>query len=97
MRDTGHAYSVETLPSEFNQQTKETLWSAIRSIEEGALLMRRMACQLKEGKQVEASAALERAGRVREVVLQHEKHAREENCTRWRLRNYGAMIPLRTA
>lgn len=40
---TGHAYSTESLLAEFSIKTEETLWSAIRILEEGALFMRGLA------------------------------------------------------
>ena len=40
---TGHAYSADSLLAEFNIQTEETLWSAIRILEEGALFMKGLA------------------------------------------------------
>ena len=78
---TGHAYSVETLLSEFDEQTEHTLWSAIRSVEESVLLLRRMAGHLKTHDHPEAAAALERkaeeaslrANRIREIVMRLEK------------------------
>lgn len=40
---TGHAYSSDSLLAEFNIRTEETLWSAIRALEEDMLLMRDLA------------------------------------------------------
>lgn len=40
---TGHAYSVQSLLAEVNEKMEESLWSAIRSFEEGAMLMHQMA------------------------------------------------------
>jgi two-component system chemotaxis response regulator CheB len=40
---TGHAYSVRSLLAEVTEKMEEALWSAIRSFEEGAMLMRQMA------------------------------------------------------
>ena len=45
---TGHAYSLESLLADFTEQNENTLWSAIRSLEETTLLLRRMATQLQE-------------------------------------------------
>jgi two-component system, chemotaxis family, protein-glutamate methylesterase/glutaminase len=89
---TGHAYSVETLLDEFHEQTEETLWNAIRSIEESVLLMGRMAKHLKEHQHTDAAEALlnkareaqERAKLVRDVVMHHEKvlkHSKGEKTT----------------
>jgi two-component system, chemotaxis family, protein-glutamate methylesterase/glutaminase len=40
---TGHAYSAESLLADLSIKTEETLWSAIRVLEEGALFMRGLA------------------------------------------------------
>ena len=40
---TGHAYSAESLLAELGIKTEETLWSAIRALEENALFMRGLA------------------------------------------------------
>lgn len=40
---TGHAYSIESLLAEFAIKTEESLWSAIRALEEDALLMKGLA------------------------------------------------------
>jgi two-component system chemotaxis response regulator CheB len=78
---TGHAYSVETLLSEFNQKTEEILWNALRSIEETVLLLKRMASHLSQHRHNEAADALlqeakdaqARADRIRDVVFQQGK------------------------
>jgi two-component system chemotaxis response regulator CheB len=77
---TGHAYSLEALLAEFNERTEESLWGAIRSLEETVLLLRRMAAQAAEHGQGQAAAALEqkargaqrRADLVRQAVMPHE-------------------------
>ncbi|MBV9489368.1 MAG: chemotaxis protein CheB [Verrucomicrobia bacterium] len=78
---TGHAYSLETLLAEFTERTEETLWNAIRSLEESALLMQRMAAHLADHQHTQAAEALQqkageaqqRADLVRQVVMQHER------------------------
>ena len=40
---TGHAYSADSLLAEFGIKTEESLWSAIRALEEDVLLMRGLA------------------------------------------------------
>ncbi len=57
---TGHGYSVASLLAEFGEQTEDTLWNAVRAIEENILLLRRMAEQLKSHGHETAAAALER-------------------------------------
>ena len=46
---TGHAYSVHSLLAEVTEKMEESLWSAIRSFEEGAMLLRQMAGHTHEG------------------------------------------------
>jgi two-component system chemotaxis response regulator CheB len=46
---TGHAYSVKSLLAEVTEKMEESLWSAIRSFEEGAMLMSQMADHAYEG------------------------------------------------
>jgi two-component system, chemotaxis family, protein-glutamate methylesterase/glutaminase len=83
---TGHAYSLETLLAEFTERTEETLWNAIRSMEETVLLLRRMAAQMAEHGHDQEAATLEqkvretqqRAELVRQTVMQHEKPIKEE-------------------
>jgi two-component system chemotaxis response regulator CheB len=77
---TGHAYSVDSLLAEFTEKTEETLWSAIRAIEEGVLLMRELARHVGErhdGTDAEAlltkaDESQRRAELVRTVVMSHE-------------------------
>jgi two-component system chemotaxis response regulator CheB len=83
---TGHAYSVDTLLAEFNEKTEETLWSAIRSMEESALLLHHLASHFSELKQDESAEALlkkaqeslQRAELVRQATLRHEKLSEEK-------------------
>lgn len=77
---TGHAYSVESLLAEFAEKTEDSLWSAIRAIEEGAILMRNLAKHFGEqhnGTHAEALLAKadesqRRAELVRQVVMSQE-------------------------
>jgi two-component system chemotaxis response regulator CheB len=77
---TGHAYSVDSLLSEFTEKTGESLWSAIRAIEEGVILMRSIAKHFSEhhnGTEAEAlftkaDESQQRADLVRRAVLNHE-------------------------
>jgi two-component system chemotaxis response regulator CheB len=82
---TGHAYSIESLLSELTEKTEEVLWTAIRSIEETVLLLRRMSSQLVEHQHHPAAetmlqrayAAQQRADLVRKAVFTHEKISSE--------------------
>lgn len=78
---TGHAYSLETLLAEFSDRTEETLWNAVRSMEEATLLMRRMADRLAEYKHSHAAESLLKEARrtqqhsevVRKLVAERRK------------------------
>jgi two-component system, chemotaxis family, protein-glutamate methylesterase/glutaminase len=78
---TGHAYSLEALLAEYTEQTEESLWNTIRSLEETVLLLRCMAAQAAEHGHGQAVAALEqkvreaqrRADLVRQALMPHEK------------------------
>jgi two-component system, chemotaxis family, protein-glutamate methylesterase/glutaminase len=45
---TGHAYSVDSLLAEITEGVEDSLWNAIRSVEESVLLLRHMAEHLPE-------------------------------------------------
>jgi len=84
---TGHAFSLQSLLSELNTQIESNLWTAIRSIEECALLLDHVAKHLQmtpERKQLAerfgqtAREAERRAGKVREVVMKNEPLPIEE-------------------
>jgi two-component system, chemotaxis family, protein-glutamate methylesterase/glutaminase len=44
---TGHAYSIASLISAINEGMEDSLWNAIRALEEGGILMQRMAEHLQ--------------------------------------------------
>lgn len=83
---TGHAYSVDSLLAEFTEKTEESMWSAIRAIEEGVLLMRDLARHFSEqhnGADAEAlllkaDESQRRADVVRRAVMSHENLSREK-------------------
>lgn len=73
---TGHAYSVESLLAEMDEAIEDTLWSAIRALEERAMLIRH-ASEHPSGS--DASALVSRADEtqrradvVRQVVFEGE-------------------------
>jgi len=78
---TGHAYSLESLVAEIDQAIEESLWSAIRSVEEKVLLMRHLAEHVRESDDVPAAeqflslarTAQRRADLVRQAVIQKEE------------------------
>ena len=78
---TGHGYSADSLLSEFKIKTEETLWSAIRALEEDALFMRALARHSAEhhnGANSEswlkkADEVLERVTLVRKALARDER------------------------
>lgn len=83
---TGHAYSVESLLSGFQERTEEALWSAVRSLQETELLTRRMAALLEEQHQNMAAETLreqakqthKKAERVREILFRDPSNGQEQ-------------------
>ncbi|HXW07995.1 MAG TPA: hypothetical protein VD833_22385 [Vicinamibacterales bacterium] len=45
---TGHAYSIENLIAAVSDGIDESLWNAIRALEEGALLLQRLGTHLEQ-------------------------------------------------
>ena len=78
---TGHAYSVESLLAEINEGVEDSIWNAIRSIEENVLLLRHMAEHLGGDENVHTSEqflaraqeAQRRADLVRRATLTQEQ------------------------
>jgi two-component system, chemotaxis family, protein-glutamate methylesterase/glutaminase len=74
---TGHAYSVDSLLAEITEGVEDSLWNAIRSIEESMLLLRHMAEHLTESENgntaerflAQAQEAERRADLVRQAVI----------------------------
>ena len=76
---TGHAYTLESLMSEMDDVIEETLWSAIRALEERAMLLRQAGGHAQEkhseaerGFLVRAEESQRRAEAVRQVMLHDE-------------------------
>jgi two-component system, chemotaxis family, protein-glutamate methylesterase/glutaminase len=81
---TGHAFSADSLLAALTESVEETLWSAIRSIDESAMLMRHMAEHVGESDGGSSERFLEKAcdaerrsALVRRAVFDHE-HLSEE-------------------
>lgn len=78
---TGHAFSINSLLAELTENVEDTLWTAIRSMQESTMLMRHLAQHLSgngEGAMAElfiqkAQEAEQRADLVRQAVMGHEK------------------------
>lgn len=83
---TGHAYSVDALLAEFSEKTEDSLWSAIRALEENVILLRHLASHFGEKEQNgsaekllrKAQEAQQRADLVRQAVTSHEKLSEEK-------------------
>jgi two-component system chemotaxis response regulator CheB len=86
---TGHAYSVDSLLAEFTIKTEESLWSAIRALEENVILLKGLAGHVaghhthpesithSESLLKKADEAQERANLVRQALAPIEPHALE--------------------
>jgi two-component system, chemotaxis family, protein-glutamate methylesterase/glutaminase len=77
---TGHAFSADGLLAKLTEGIEETLWSAIRNIEESVLLMRHLARHLKAHDPWNAREFLRKAEEaekrselVRSAVYEHEE------------------------
>ncbi|MFL6335239.1 MAG: chemotaxis protein CheB [Pyrinomonadaceae bacterium] len=82
---TGHAYSADSLLAELTESVEETMWSAIRSIDESAMLMRHMAEHVRESDaaaaarfEEKAREAEHRSAQVRRAVFGHENLSEEK-------------------
>lgn len=82
---TGHAFSADSLLADLTESVEETLWSAIRSIDESAMLMRHMAEHVREADTgaaerfiAKAHDAERRSGLVRKAVFAHENLSEEK-------------------
>lgn len=74
---TGHAYSVESLLAEMDESIDATLWSAIRALEERAMLIRHasehpVSSSRASALQSRADETQRRAEVVRQMVLENE-------------------------
>lgn len=76
---TGHAYSADSLLSELTESVEETMWGAIRTIDESVMLMRHMAEHIRETDTPAAERFMEKArdaerrsALVRRAVFDHE-------------------------
>ncbi|HKS27161.1 MAG TPA: chemotaxis protein CheB [Pyrinomonadaceae bacterium] len=83
---TGHAYSIDSLLAEFSEKTEDSLWSAIRALEENVLLLRHLATHFDGNGRYDgyaeellqkAQEAQQRADLVRKAVMTHEKLSTE--------------------
>lgn len=75
---TGHGYSSESLLAEFSKKSEESLWNAVRALEERAMLLQQMSATLSGADQQQpqvaalqqhAADSLARAEAVRKILL----------------------------
>ena len=74
---TGHAFSLDSLLAAVTESVEETLWSALRAVEETVLLLREAAEHSGNGApdprfEAKADEAQQRANLIREAVLRHQ-------------------------
>jgi two-component system chemotaxis response regulator CheB len=78
---TGHAFTINSLLAELTENVEDSLWNAIRTIEESSMLMQHLAEHMTNGEHADAAElfkkkaeeARQRAEMVRQVVMNHEK------------------------
>jgi two-component system chemotaxis response regulator CheB len=77
---TGHGYSADSLLTSITEDIEETLWGAVRGVEESIILLNNLGDHYAERNQPKlaamyfkkASEAEARAGMIRQAVLGHE-------------------------
>ena len=82
---TGHAYTADSLLADLTEAVEGTLWDAVRSVQESALLMEHIAAHLQEAGNAEraklyrgkAAQALERSEQVRQAAMRQEAVSEE--------------------
>lgn len=69
----GHAFSLESLVREQSEEMERALWAAVRSLEEGAALSRRLMSsatnELRRRFAEKAKTQMEQAGLIRDILL----------------------------
>lgn len=81
----GHAFSLNTLLAGVTKSVEDTLWNALRVVEESELLLRHMAQHFRNAGYPEAGEALlqkeqeakKRADLIRQAVMRHEIQAED--------------------
>lgn len=82
---TGHSFSVETLLASVTETIEESIWSAVRSVQESVLLLNHIGDHFAETNQPKlaalyfrkAASARERVELLRKAVLQNERLSTE--------------------
>jgi two-component system chemotaxis response regulator CheB len=82
---TGHAFTVDTLLSELTEATEATIWSAVRSLQESAMLMSHLADHSRDSDpdlaaklELKAQEARRRADLVRDAAAAQEVESEEK-------------------
>ncbi len=78
---TGHAYTADTLLANVTERIEDSMWSAMREMEESIMLLREMSKDFAESNQTQmaelflqkAVEAENRVKSIRKVVLEHEQ------------------------
>jgi two-component system chemotaxis response regulator CheB len=78
---TGHAFSQESLLANISENIEDSLWNAIRAIEENIMLLNHLGDHFAEHNQPKLAAMYfkkakesnDRAGLVRQAVMHHEQ------------------------
>lgn len=78
---TGHAFSADTLLANITERIEDSMWSAMREMEESVMLLREMSKHFAESNQTQiaelflqkAVEAENRVKLIRKVVLEHEQ------------------------
>ena len=82
---TGHAFSADTLLAAVTEHVEDSLWSAIRAVEESVMLLNHFGDHFAEDNRkklaavyfTKAAEAEQRARSVRKIVMHHEQLSRE--------------------
>ncbi|MBW8687068.1 chemotaxis protein CheB [Chitinophaga rhizophila] len=83
---TGHAFTAESLLAGITENIEESLWNAIRNVQESALLLNHMGDHFAEANQAKLAAmyfrkgreAMERSVLIRKAVFSHDQPTAEE-------------------
>lgn len=60
---TGHAFTANSLAATLGENTEDTLWTALRALQENVMLLRHMAAHSRDGEEHEEAAKLLREAR----------------------------------
>jgi two-component system chemotaxis response regulator CheB len=60
---TGHAFTAQSLLAALNETTEDTIWSAVRTLQEGAMLLGHLAQHARDAGQVDEAIRLDREAR----------------------------------